>query len=44
MHLMFIDPDTPFAEGESVPVTLTFQNVGEVAVTFPVSRLEHAEH
>lgn len=35
-HLMFIDVTQPFAEGEEIPVTLTFANAGEVQVSLPV--------
>lgn len=35
-HLMFIEPVKPYAEGESVPVTLEFEKAGKVAITFPV--------
>jgi periplasmic copper chaperone A len=40
MHVMFLDIATPFAEGESVPVTLTFEHAGAVEASFPVSRHE----
>jgi len=35
-HLMFIDVTQPFAVGEEIPVTLTFEHSGEVQVNFPV--------
>lgn len=35
-HLMFMDLERPFAEGESVAVTLVFQAAGEIAVTLAV--------
>lgn len=35
-HLMFIDVTQPFAVGEEIPVTLTFAQAGEVAVSLPV--------
>ena len=36
LHLMFHDIDAPFAIGESVPLTLTFENAGEVTTLLPV--------
>ena len=36
LHLMFMGVKTPFHEGDSVPVTLTFEKAGAVEVTFPV--------
>ncbi len=38
LHLMFYDITTPFAEGEEVPVTLTFERAGAVDVALPVRR------
>lgn len=38
LHMMLIDPVRTFADGESVPVTLTFERAGEVEVDFPVMR------
>jgi copper(I)-binding protein len=38
LHLMFCEVATPFAEGEEVPVTLTFENAGSVTVSLPVRR------
>lgn len=35
-HFMFIDITAPFVEGESVPLTLTFENAGVVETTLPV--------
>ena len=37
-HLMFMGVTQPFAEGESIPVTLTFANAGAVEVQLPVQR------
>lgn len=36
-HLMFIDIDAPFADGQSIPVTLTFEKAGAVDVALAVS-------
>lgn len=36
LHLMFMEVKTPFKEGETVPVTLTFKNAGTVSVKMPV--------
>lgn len=38
-HLMFIELTQPFAEGETVSGTLSFERAGEVAVSFQVMRL-----
>jgi copper(I)-binding protein len=38
MHLMFIDVDAPFAEGETIPVMLTFERAGTIEVTMRVKR------
>ena len=38
MHLMFNGVTTPFTEGERIPVRLTFQHAGAIAVELPVSR------
>lgn len=37
-HLMFIDVDTPFADGETIPVMLTFEKAGTIEVTMRVKR------
>ena len=37
-HLMFIGVDEPFKDGESVPVTLTFEKSGEVQTTLTVKK------
>ena len=39
MHVMFIDAPTPFAEGETVEVTLSFEKAGEVTIGMPVGAL-----
>ena len=36
LHLMFMDVKKPFAEGDSVPVTLTFEKSGKVDYVLPV--------
>ncbi len=36
-HLMFIQPEKPYKEGETVPVTLEFEKAGKVDVNFPVT-------
>ena len=38
LHLMFYEIATPFAEGETIPVTLTFERAGAVDVALPVQR------
>lgn len=37
-HLMFYGVSQPFAEGESIPVRLTFETAGDVDVSLPVQR------
>ena len=37
-HLMFNGVSAPFAEGERIPVQLTFEHAGAVSVELPVSR------
>ncbi len=36
-HLMFIQPEKPYKEGETVPVTLEFEKAGKVTIDFPVT-------
>ncbi|MCA1442362.1 copper chaperone PCu(A)C [Ensifer sp. IC4062] len=36
LHLMFMEVTKPFAEGETVPVTLTFEKAGKVDYVLPV--------
>lgn len=36
LHLMFMDVAKPFKEGDSVPVTLTFQKAGKIELMLPV--------
>ena len=38
MHLMFNNVTTPFAEGERIPLQLTFEHAGVVSAALPVSR------
>jgi copper(I)-binding protein len=38
-HLMFLDMKGPLKQGESVPVTLTFEKAGTMTVTFPVGAI-----
>lgn len=38
-HLMFVRIARPFKEGDKVPVTLRFENAGEVSAEFRVGRL-----
>lgn len=50
LHLMFIGLSEGFAEGETVPVTLTFEHAGDVEIALPVRALgagasdAHGEH
>ena len=48
-HLMFIQPEKPYKEGETVPVTLEFEKAGKVTIDFPVTaqngkKDEHSGH
>ncbi len=43
MHIMFIDAVAPFAEGETVDVTLSFEKAGEVTLHLPVGALGSKE-
>lgn len=36
LHLMFMEVPKPFAEGDTVPVTLTFERAGKVDYALPV--------
>lgn len=44
LHLMFMDVKKPFAEGESVPVTLTFEKAGKVDYVLPVGNAAGGAH
>jgi copper(I)-binding protein len=37
MHLMFMKPTKPFVVGQTVPLTLTFQNAGSITLELPVA-------
>jgi periplasmic copper chaperone A len=44
-HLMFFGVATPFAEGENIPVRLTFTRAGDIDIELPVRRgSSHAGH
>ncbi len=48
-HLMFMAVETPFQEGDMVPVTLTFDKAGDVSLTLPVMpagtrQMDHSKH
>jgi periplasmic copper chaperone A len=43
-HLMFMDIDAPFADGETVPVTLTFEKAGTVDLKLDVKPPVVAQH
>jgi copper(I)-binding protein len=38
LHLMFMGVTQPFAEGEEIPVRLSFEHAGAVDVSLPVRR------
>lgn len=41
-HMMFMDVAAPFAEGETVPVTLTFEKAGDIELSLPVRTVKGA--
>jgi periplasmic copper chaperone A len=41
-HLMFMDIDAPFADGQEIPVTLTFEKAGPVEASLKVAAAGHA--
>ncbi|MCR9137325.1 MAG: copper chaperone PCu(A)C [Alphaproteobacteria bacterium] len=48
-HLMFMAVETPFKEGEMVPVTVTFERAGDVELMLPVmpagsKKMDHGAH
>lgn len=43
LHMMFVGIKAPFVEGDTVPVTLTFEKAGTVDLILPVEG-EHAGH
>ncbi len=44
LHLMFMDVATPFGEGQTVPLTLTFEKAGKVDYVLPVGAAGGAAH
>ncbi|WP_349434493.1 DUF1775 domain-containing protein [Pararhizobium sp. A13] len=44
LHLMFMDVKEAFAEGDSVPVTLTFEKAGKVDYVLPVGNAAGGAH
>ncbi len=42
MHVMFLDVAEPFADGDSVPVTLEFEKAGRAEMSFEVHGRENA--
>ncbi|MGN7753527.1 DUF1775 domain-containing protein [Sinorhizobium sp. 22678] len=44
LHLMFMEVKKPFAEGDMVPVTLTFEKAGEVDYVLPVGTAAGSAH
>lgn len=49
LHLMFMAVKTPFKEGEMVPVTVTFEQAGDVDLMLPVMpagtrKMDHGAH
>jgi len=44
LHLMFMQVKTPFQEGDTVPVTLTFEKAGSIELTLPVKSAAPGGH
>jgi len=44
LHLMFMKLTAPFAEGTTVPVTLTFEKAGAVELALPVAPATAEDH
>ncbi len=44
LHMMFMQVKTPFKEGDSVPVTLTFEKAGTLDIVLPVQAAGPAGH
>jgi hypothetical protein len=44
LHLMFMDVKTPFSEGDSIPVTLTFEKAGKVDYVLAVGNAAGGAH
>ncbi|HEV7437575.1 MAG TPA: copper chaperone PCu(A)C [Pseudorhizobium sp.] len=44
LHMMFMQVKTPFKEGDSVPVTLTFEKAGSIDLTLPVKSAAPGGH
>lgn len=44
LHLMFMNIAEPFVEGETVPVTLTFEKAGEVEIELSVEAFGASAH
>ncbi len=44
LHMMFMQVKTPFAEGDAVPVTLTFEKAGDIELTLPVTSAAPGGH
>jgi copper(I)-binding protein len=43
-HVMFMGLTAPFEQGATVPLTLVFENAGEVQIDVPVDHTRKAEH
>ncbi|MCV9960493.1 DUF1775 domain-containing protein [Pararhizobium sp. BT-229] len=44
LHLMFLEVAKPFAEGDSIPLTLTFEKAGKVDYVLPVGNAAGGAH
>ncbi|MFN7168084.1 MAG: copper chaperone PCu(A)C, partial [Pannonibacter sp.] len=39
LHVMFMDIKQPLKEGETLPITLTFEKAGTVTVDMPIAKI-----
>jgi hypothetical protein len=39
MHIMLMQLQQPLEEGESIPITFTFREAGEITVSVPIASL-----
>lgn len=44
LHVMLIDPKGPIRAGETVPITLVFENAGRISIEVSVRKMEGSRH
>lgn len=44
LHFMFFNVTKPFAEGDAIPMTLTFEKAGKVDIVLPVGAAKGGDH